>query len=92
MVAIAINGGTPLQINSTNLLIQVAEINPSIATSISPSPDLTLSLPAGLIAPGASSVQLSTVVFKGSLYQSVAPSGTNQASATLSLDLFADKV
>ena len=90
---VAVESGNPLQISTPKLVIQVQSIDLSAPSSVSPTTELTVSLPAGLGHSGSASVvQLSSVVTKGSLYQSIAPRGTNQATETLSLDLYIDKV
>ena len=89
IVSIAVEGGSAFKISSSKLVIQVQTIDPNSPSTVSPTDELTVTLPTGLSS--GSNVQLSTVVMKDSLYQSVAPSGTNQATDTLSLNIFSDK-
>ena len=93
IVRISLERNSSFTLSSSKISVQVQTIElGSPASTLSLNSELSLTLPASLGVLNGSRALLSAVVIKDSLYQSIAPSGTIQATDTLSLNLYIDGV
>ena len=84
----SIQNATSLLVLTANIVINLFPFDPRSPPSPSPEDDVQVSFPSSGLPSGCADTTLSKVLYKGALYEDLAPSHFSQASDTLSLDLY----